>query len=30
MDAGIKDLTKKLYINYINNGTQYKEELIMN
>ena len=29
VDAGIKDLTKKLYINYTNNGTQYKEELII-
>ena len=28
VDVGIKDLTKKLYINYTNNGTQYKEELI--
>lgn len=28
IDAGIKDLTKKLYINYNHNGTKYSEELI--
>ncbi len=28
IDASIRDLDKKLYINYNNNGTQYKEELI--
>ena len=28
INAGINDLTKKLYINYIYNGTKYTEELI--
>lgn len=29
VDVGLKDLNKKLYINYNNDGMQYKEELII-